>query len=66
MLDFLSLSWDEAFEAGFARHTISGGRAASYREELTLGQLQRLEDVLAKPLERWGYEVSASRLTGSA
>jgi len=55
MLDFLGLDWDEAFEAGFGRHVIQGGREAAYREELTPTQLSAVEVVLEKPLSRWGY-----------
>jgi hypothetical protein len=59
MLGFLGLEWDDQFERGFARHEITAGRAHSYREELGAAQLAAVEEVLAKPLARWGYEVGA-------
>jgi hypothetical protein len=55
MLEFLGLEWNNAFEVGFGRHVIQGGRAAAYRDELTQAQLAAVEAVLKKPLSRWGY-----------
>jgi hypothetical protein len=58
MLNFLGLAWDDDFEAGFARHAIVPGRVAAYRTDLTAQQLSAIEQVLADPLARWGYELS--------
>jgi hypothetical protein len=55
MLDFLDLTWDEAFDAGFSRHRLEGGRRAAFRDDLTSAQLAAVERVLADPLARWGY-----------
>jgi Sulfotransferase family len=55
ILEFLGLKWDERFEAGFARHSITSGRAEAYRSDLTAQQLCAIERVLAEPLARWGY-----------
>ncbi|HEY7717534.1 MAG TPA: sulfotransferase [Pedococcus sp.] len=57
VLDFLGLEWDHRFEAGYRRHEVSGGRAGSFRSELTPAQLRAVEQVLAKPLGRWGYDL---------
>lgn len=56
MLDFLGLEWNSEFEAGYARHEITGGRRAAYRDELTPAQVTAMEKVLAEPLSRWGYD----------
>lgn len=56
MLDFLDMDWTPAFEEGFGRHQIEGDRAASFRTELTPGQVEAMEQVLAQPLSYWGYD----------
>lgn len=58
MLDFLGLPWTSVFEERFRRHEVSAARVESYRTELTRAQVQVIEQVLAKPLARWGYDVA--------
>jgi hypothetical protein len=60
VLDFLGLDWSDGFEAGFGRHDISSARAESYRNELSPAQLRAVEQVIAQPLARWGYDVTGS------
>jgi len=55
-LAFLGLPWTPAFEAGLRRHRLEGGRREAFRDELTAAQLAAVEEVLAEPLARWGYE----------
>jgi hypothetical protein len=61
VLDFLGLGWGDDFQAGFDRHTILPGRVAAYRSELTAQQLSAIEQVLAEPLARWGYELDGEQ-----
>jgi hypothetical protein len=57
VLEFLGLDWSPAFERGFRRHELHGGRGDAYRSELTGGQLADVERVLRVPLTEWGYPV---------
>ena len=57
VLDFAGLDWTPEFEEGFSRHTIEVHRKAPWREELTPEQVRAVEQVLADPLTRWGYEL---------
>lgn len=59
LLDFLGLPWDHGFQTGFERHEITAARADSFRTELAPAQLQAVEQVLAKPLARWGYDATS-------
>src|SRR6266508_3531321 len=43
MLEFLDLEWTPRFEAGFKRHTFSGGRTAAFRQDLDQANLALLE-----------------------
>jgi len=55
MLDFVDLSWSPAFEAGFGRYTFDSARSEAFRRDLDPANLERLETVLATPLQRYGY-----------
>lgn len=57
ILEFLELDWSKQFEAGFARHTIEQHRRAPWRDELRSEHVEAIENVIAEPLNRWGYEV---------
>ncbi|MCA2211921.1 sulfotransferase family protein [Jidongwangia harbinensis] len=57
--EFLGLDWSPAFERGFRRHVIHGGREDAYRAELTAVQLADVERVLGEPLAEWGYPAPA-------
>jgi hypothetical protein len=56
-LEFLGLEWTPAFERGFARHEVHGGRGDAYRAELTPAQVAAMEGVLREQLTQWGYAV---------
>jgi hypothetical protein len=56
-LEFLGLEWSPAFERGFGRHRLHGGRGDAYRSELTPAQVGEIEAVLREPLRDWGYPV---------
>ena len=56
-LEFLGLDWSPAFERGFRRHELHGGRGDAYRGELTPEQLADVERTLREPLMEWGYPV---------
>jgi hypothetical protein len=56
-LEFLGLDWTPAFEKGFGKHDLHGGRGDAYRSELTPRQLADVEAVLREPLMDWGYSV---------
>ena len=57
LLDHAGLVWDDRFEAGWARHPLTGDRAAAYRDELTPAQVREVEGVTTEALARWGYQV---------
>ena len=57
VVEFLGLDWTPAFEKGFGRHELHGGRGDAYRTELTPLQLGDVEYVLREPLREWGYPV---------
>jgi hypothetical protein len=54
-LEFLDLDWSPAFERGFARHELHGGRGDAYRDELTGAQRTAVERALGATLAEWGY-----------
>jgi hypothetical protein len=56
-LEFLGLDWSPAFEKGFGRHALHGGRGDAYRSELTPLQIGEVEAVLRESLMEWGYPV---------
>src|SRR4029453_18263493 len=56
-LEFLGLDWSPAFEKGFGKHALHGGRGDAYRSELTPLQIGEVEAVLREPLMEWGYPV---------
>jgi hypothetical protein len=56
-LEFLGLDWSPAFEKGFGRHALHGGRGDAYRSELTPLQIGDVEAVLRESLMEWGYPV---------
>jgi hypothetical protein len=60
MLDFLGLPWSPAFEAGLNRHRFETGRTVAYRRDLRPADVAAMEQAIAEPLERWGYELEAT------
>jgi Sulfotransferase family len=61
ILAFLGMSWNETFEAGFARYRFDAGRTEAFRDDLGIRDLSRLEQLLEAPLGRYGYIESMSR-----
>lgn len=55
ILSFVGLTWTRAFERGFARSSVTGGRSAAYCRDLSPAQLQQLEQVLGPAMTRHGY-----------
>src|SRR6266536_3477457 len=58
MLEFLDLEWTPRFEAGFKRHTFSGGRTAAFRQDLDQANLALLERSLAGRLLAYDYPLT--------
>src|SRR5581483_3405165 len=57
ILEFLGLSWTDAFEAGFQAFRFDGGRARAWRAVLGDAASAELDARLADHLTRRGYEV---------
>jgi hypothetical protein len=64
ILDFLGLEWTAEFESGLARHHFEAGRGVAYRKDLRPTDLALMEEVIAEPLQAWGYELSAGQGPG--
>ncbi len=58
VLDFLGLGWTPEFEAGFARHTFQASRGLAWKRDLGGEHIALLERTIAKPLARYGYELT--------
>ncbi len=55
ILEHIGLSWNDAFESGLGRYSLSPGRVEAYRSDLAPEQLRAVEAVLADQLARYGY-----------
>ncbi|HEX5524709.1 MAG TPA: sulfotransferase [Pedococcus sp.] len=62
VLDFLGLGWTPEFEAGFARHTFQASRGLAWKRDLGAEHIALLERTIAKPLARYGYELTDASL----
>lgn len=58
ILDFAGVEWTPKFEKGFLKYEFMPERKDAYRDNLTSEQASALDEVLADPLERLGYDVS--------
>ncbi|HEY6566693.1 MAG TPA: sulfotransferase [Actinomycetota bacterium] len=60
-LEFLDLSWNDTFDAGFERYRFDAGRKEAFRDDLGIQDVARLEQLLEAPLGRYDYIESMSR-----
>ncbi|MFN8097538.1 MAG: sulfotransferase [Dermatophilaceae bacterium] len=57
ILEHFGLPWNDAFEAGLARYTLSPSRVDAFRTELSEDQLAAIESAITPALARYGYPV---------
>ncbi len=66
ILEHIGLSWNESFESGIARYSLSSGRKAAYLRDLTPEQVAAMEDVIGEQLAHYGYDPVSASSTASA
>ncbi len=57
ILEHIGLPWNDTFEAGLARYTLSPGRVEAFRGDLSPAQIEAMEAAIAPALARYGYPV---------